>query len=74
MKRQRLLQHLVPLRVQFERRIETTQVYTQLQPAPLKESVKFYEARALEELTTWRRRKMALRVSVSLRSFWNTEL
>ena len=33
-------------------RIETTQVYAQIQPAQLKESVKFYEARALEALTT----------------------
>ena len=31
-------------------RIETTQVYAQIQPAQLKESVRFYEARALEAL------------------------
>jgi site-specific recombinase XerC len=29
-------------------RIETTQVYAQIQPAQLKQSVSFYEARALE--------------------------
>jgi integrase/recombinase XerC len=33
-------------------RIETTQVYAQIQPAQLKESVSFYEARALNVLTT----------------------
>ena len=33
-------------------RIEATQVYAQIQPAQLKESVKFYEARALEALST----------------------
>jgi len=33
-------------------RIETTQVYAQIQPAQLKESVKFYEARALNAVTT----------------------
>ena len=32
-------------------RIETTQVYAQIQPAQLKASVKFYEARAQETLT-----------------------
>jgi integrase/recombinase XerC len=31
-------------------RIETTQVYAQIQPAQLKESVRFYEARAVEAL------------------------
>ena len=31
---------------------ETTQGYAQIQPAQLKESVKFYEARALAALTT----------------------
>lgn len=33
-------------------RIETTQVYAQIQPQELKESVSFYEARALDALTT----------------------
>ena len=33
-------------------RIETTQVYAQIQPAQLKQSVGFYEAKALEALTT----------------------
>lgn len=33
-------------------RIETTQVYAQIQPAQRKESVKCYEAQALEALTT----------------------
>jgi len=33
-------------------RIETTQVYAQIQPAQLKQSVSFYEAKALEVLTT----------------------
>jgi integrase/recombinase XerC len=33
-------------------RIETTQVYAQIQPAQLKESVRFYEGRALDALTT----------------------
>ena len=33
-------------------RIETTQVYAQIPPAQLKDSVKFCEARALEALTT----------------------
>ena len=33
-------------------RIETTQVYAQIQPAQLKESVEFYELRALKALTT----------------------
>lgn len=33
-------------------RIETTQVYTQIQPAQLKASVSFYEARALDALTS----------------------
>ena len=32
-------------------RIETTQVYAQIQPAQLKQSVSFYEARALEVLS-----------------------
>jgi integrase/recombinase XerC len=33
-------------------RIETTQVYAQIQPEQLKQSVNFYEARALDALTT----------------------
>jgi site-specific recombinase XerD len=33
-------------------RIETTQVYAQIQPAQLKQSVSFYEAKALDTLTT----------------------
>jgi site-specific recombinase XerD len=33
-------------------RIETTQVYAQIQPAQLKQSVSFYEAMALEAFTT----------------------
>lgn len=33
-------------------RIETTQVYAQIQPEQLKQSVSFYEARALDALTT----------------------
>lgn len=33
-------------------RIETTLVYAQIQPAQLKQSVSFYEARALEAFTT----------------------
>jgi site-specific recombinase XerD len=33
-------------------RIETTQVYAQIQPAQLKASVAFYDARALDALTT----------------------
>jgi integrase/recombinase XerC len=33
-------------------RIETTQVYAQIQPAQLKQSVGFYEAKAMEALTT----------------------
>ena len=33
-------------------RIETTQVYAQIQPQQLKESVNFYEARALDALTS----------------------
>ncbi len=33
-------------------RIETTQVYMQIQPAQLKRSVAFYEVKALEALTT----------------------
>lgn len=33
-------------------RIETTQVYAQIQPAQLKQSVSFYEARALDALTS----------------------
>ena len=34
------------------KRIETTQVYAQIQAAQLKQSVSFYEARALAALTT----------------------
>jgi integrase/recombinase XerC len=33
-------------------RIETTQVYAQIQPAQLKQSVNFYEAKALDAMTT----------------------
>jgi len=33
-------------------RIETTQVYAQIQPAQLKASVSFYESKALAALTT----------------------
>jgi site-specific recombinase XerD len=33
-------------------RIGTTQVYAQIQPAELKQSVSFYEARALDTMTT----------------------
>ena len=33
-------------------RIETTQIYAQIQPAQLKASVSFYEDRALDVLTT----------------------
>jgi len=32
-------------------RIETTQIYAQIQPRQLKQSVEFYEARALEVLS-----------------------
>jgi len=32
-------------------RIETTQIYAQIQPAQLKQTVNFYEARALEALS-----------------------
>lgn len=33
-------------------RIETTQVYAQIQPRELKQSMRFYEARALDALTS----------------------
>jgi site-specific recombinase XerD len=45
-------------------RIETTQIYAQIQPAQLQQSVSFYEAKALDALTSSAENR--LRVSVNL--------
>jgi hypothetical protein len=38
-------------------RIETTQLYAHIRPAALKQAVEFYEAKALDVLSSWRGEK-----------------